>query len=795
VALVGPLGEAAYYGYDELDRLVSLRADALGLDAATYYSYDALGRRTALTDAEFHTTSFAYDALGHLLSEQDALGKTEYYSYDAAGNLVMLTNGDGHTAYYSFDAASRLTAIAFPDGVAPSFSYDAAGRLTSAYQSSPSYESDSFECDPAGRLIARTNWAYGGTLYFQYDAAGRRTAVADPKGGVVYYAYDSRGLITRVDASWGSTFYTFDARGALLTRRLPNNSCTYYTYDAAGRLAKLEDRWDDGQAIQTFEFARDANGNITRSLRQDASCWYYDYDGLQRLTGADWKDAGGSTLYAFEYEYDKVGNRLRFAQNGVSTYYSYNEANELVSEVTPGSDTAYYAFDGRGNQIRREVLGGNTLYFEYNSRNLITSICSTDPCFTPNYFEYNGLGQRVKKVHSTGTTRYLWDGLNILLETDASGNLTRRYTHGYTPIEAVSSLIAVEGPIRCPCFYHFDQVGGVRQLTDPYHNIIKSYAYEPFGRILAESGSAPNDFTFPATYVEVPGFHDLGLSPTRLYDVKGGRYHSRDVLPQAGRYHGLEGRPTLAVDPSGAQEGQVVPGLKEQYIMQLVSYLEQQAQEVSKVVPKHSGAIVPPDPVKLRAAVEKCYVTWTAKEKKDVKGKEAGALFKPDPMEILIVGPQQSPPGKGELLEEAMHAAVYLQDRSTRKVTASDPGDKWLWQDNALPGLAELIYGSWSWRLKRLAAELDKGRKADPEWAKGSWKWIKVNIAERLKPLRTVVQVMEKATGMKVSLPALARYYRDKYTGKCIGDKTIEYVIPWTDETYDPAYVAPWEAK
>ena len=51
MALVGPLGEAAYYGYDELDRLVSLRADALGLDATTYYCYDALGRRTALTDA------------------------------------------------------------------------------------------------------------------------------------------------------------------------------------------------------------------------------------------------------------------------------------------------------------------------------------------------------------------------------------------------------------------------------------------------------------------------------------------------------------------------------------------------------------------------------------------------------------------------------------------------------------------------------------------------------------------------------------------------------------------------
>jgi RHS repeat-associated protein len=363
--------------------------------------------------------------------------------------------------------------------------------------------------------------------------------------------------MTRADARVGPTLYTYDARGALLTRRLPNNSCTYYAYDAAGRLTKLEDRWDEGAPIQTFEFTRDPNGNITRSLREDGSCWYYAYDGLQRLTGAEWKDSDGSTLYGFEYEYDKVGNRLRFAQNGVSTYYSYNEANELLCEVTPGSETAYYAFDGRGNQIRRSVLAGHTTYFSYNSRNLVSGIWSTDPTFTPNYFEYNALGQRIKKVDSTGTTRYLWDGLNILLETDASGNLTRRYTHGYSPIEGVSSLIAVEGPIQCPCFYHFDQVGGVRHLTDPYHNTIKSYAYEPFGRILAESGNAPNDFTFPATYVVLAQLRTHRLSPSRLYDAASGRFIARDArkhVEPTNLYGYGSSRPLSDCDPTGLEE-------------------------------------------------------------------------------------------------------------------------------------------------------------------------------------------------------------------------------------------------
>jgi RHS repeat-associated protein len=353
----------------------------------------------------------------------------------------------------------------------------------------------------------------------------------DPKGGVVYYSYDQRGLVTRVDSAAGSTYYTHDARGALLSRRLPNGTVTYHTYDAAGRLATLENRKGGGSAISTFEFTRDANGNITRSLREDGSCWYYDYDGLQRLHKAEWKDAGGATLYAFTYNYDKVGNRTSLLAGGQVTCYSYNAANELIKELCDGQ-TVSYAYDGRGNCIRRTVEGGHTTYFAYNSRNLLTAITSTDPAFTPNAFEYNALGQRIKKVDSTGTTRYIWDGLNIVLELDAAGNLRRRYTHGYAAIEGVSSLIDVEDAGSSHYFYHFDQVGGVRQLTDAYQNTGKSYEYGPFGRLLVESGTAPNDSGFPGTYLILPDLEDLRLSPTRLYDAKLGRFLQRDLLDQ-----------------------------------------------------------------------------------------------------------------------------------------------------------------------------------------------------------------------------------------------------------------------
>ena len=43
-------------------------------------------------------------------------------------------------------------------------------------------------------------------------------------------------------------------------------------------------------------------------------------------------------------------------------------------------------------------------------------------------FIYNGDGQRVRKIDSTGTTKHVWDGQNILLETDGSNIIQVVYT-------------------------------------------------------------------------------------------------------------------------------------------------------------------------------------------------------------------------------------------------------------------------------------------------------------------------------------------------------------------------------
>jgi len=197
---------------------------------------------------------------------------------------------------------------------------------------------------------------------------------------------------------------------------------------------------------------------------------------MQRLTGAEWKD-GATLLYGYQYNYDKVGNRLSLLADGTVACYSYNNCNELTDELC-GSEEIDYEYDGRGNCVSRSVEGGTTTYFEYNARNLITRIDTTELGFTPNLFSYNALGQRISKTDSTGTTYYVWDGLHILLEHDGAGTITRRYTYGHEAVHGVAGLIDVEDASGgAHYFYHFDQVGGVRALTTESAATDTTYEY------------------------------------------------------------------------------------------------------------------------------------------------------------------------------------------------------------------------------------------------------------------------------------------------------------------------------
>ena len=526
VAQEDPLGHMQQLGYDALGRVTSrtdaagqvtqLRYDPVGrltevIDAAggrVTYAYDLVGNRLSMTGPNGHTTRYAYDALDRRISQTEPLGNTTSYAYDAVGNLASVTKPDGSLIQYEYDVLDRRTAILYPDGSETRFTYDAEGRRTAMQDG-----------------IGTTTWAY--------DALARMTRYVDPYGNQVGYAYDAEGNRTRVTYPGAKAVdYVFDAENRLVSVTDWLGQATVYTYDAAGRL---------GQAV---------NGNRTGAL--------YGYDAADRLTSLHHHRAAAGTIAAYAYTLDAVGNTLAeqrdepLAPSLTESDQTYvYDAEDRLSEENGVAN----AFDAKGNQTRS---GDATYGYDFDDRlvRAETGVAQFD-------FGYNGLGQRLFRVANGLETRFVLDPSGplsrVLMETDASGTPSAYYVHGL----GLTARIAADGATR---WYHYDSRGSTVALTNGSGVVTDSYAYDPYGVVLATSGGTANPFR----YVGREGLMDDGSGllyvRARYYDPDTGRFVSKDPKPgedtesqSLNRYlYGLA-NPVRFVDVTGwsAREGRL----------------------------------------------------------------------------------------------------------------------------------------------------------------------------------------------------------------------------------------------
>ncbi len=95
-------GGVAYYGYDGLNRLISIQYP----EFTVQYAYDAVGNRAMITDSVGVTTN-VYDNLYRLISVDDPITDTVEYGYDLAGNRIQLSYPDGSVVSYRNRCAIR----------------------------------------------------------------------------------------------------------------------------------------------------------------------------------------------------------------------------------------------------------------------------------------------------------------------------------------------------------------------------------------------------------------------------------------------------------------------------------------------------------------------------------------------------------------------------------------------------------------------------------------------------------------------------------------------------------------
>lgn len=469
----------------------------LSANDLSFYDYDLGGRITLsrywISGSQSYDTEVTYNDAAEQLQVKTQLDATRWqkrrWTYTAAGQLDTYTELHGGGVDYVTDNA-----------------YDAAGRLTSV--ADPRGCSVSLGYDDLSRLTSRDGASCGGELSFSYLADGSLESTTNVETGIYYdLSYDRAARLEKTfrnGSGSAETTYTYNSIGQLSSVQTAagTTSLSYFTSDGSGGYEGLLKDVDDplitGTPKTTYTY--DAAGRVsTRTDESSNVTWTRTYEpetgraDTQRIVKNP-----GTELGEFDLDYDRAGNvTSRYSQVGTATSdarngtwsYVYDAASRLSTATGP--DPADPNGTPRTWGFAYDGAGNRTSY----SVGATTYTYTTDDQGWPTAFD-NGT-----PADSTDDTAYTWDEAGNLELVDAQGSSTTndwRYT-----TDAFGWLTdADKGPAGTPSLsidYTLDPFGRIASRSGG--GTTTSFAYEGTGETLAKAASGAST----TLYAYAPG--------------------------------------------------------------------------------------------------------------------------------------------------------------------------------------------------------------------------------------------------------------------------------------------------
>jgi RHS repeat-associated protein len=467
-------------------------------------AYTANGRLSTITDGEGNKTTFTYD--GH-----DRLNKTNFPSpttdgvssstdyeqltFDANGNTTQLRLRDGQLINFSYDALNRMTLKDLPSSETDVMfsSYDLLGRLLSVSQNI----SITFTWDALGRQKTETTPL--GTMTYNYNEAGARISANWPDGFYVTQDHFVTGEVKTIyrSGTFAIAQYSFDNRGNRIGLTRGNGASSSFTPDAISRLSALS--FDLGGTSYDYSSSftyNPANQISTYTRSNDNFAWggHYNRNDTYAINGLNQATSAGSKSLG----HDGRGNITSYGANA----YTYSAENRMITGP-----------------------GGATL-------------------------QYDPLGRLYSISKSGTTTRFLYDGTDLVAEFNGASVLQRRFVHGPAADEPI---VWYEGNgTGAPYYYHQDERGSVVAISDgaATPNAVKKY--DEYG---VPGGSTVGRFAYTGqTWLPEVGLY---YYKARMYDPRLGRFMQSDPIGYgAGMnlYGYVGGDPVNLIDPLGLQD-------------------------------------------------------------------------------------------------------------------------------------------------------------------------------------------------------------------------------------------------
>jgi RHS repeat-associated protein len=175
-------------------------------------------------------------------------------------------------------------------------------------------------------------------------------------------------------------------------------------------------------------------------------------------------------------------------------------------------------------------------------------------------YTYDVMNRRIaKSVDSDGagsttatTTRFVYDGDNVLLEFDGSTSSipSTRYLHG----PGVDQVLAQDSGSNT-VWHLADHLGTIHDLVDSSGAVVNHYVYDSFGNVVDSTSGATVDTRYKFTGREFDGETGMHYYRARYYDAKVGRFIGQDPLSFNGDgpnlYTYVLNHPVDRVDPYG----------------------------------------------------------------------------------------------------------------------------------------------------------------------------------------------------------------------------------------------------
>ena len=439
-------------------------------EGSTTYEYDAANRLLAITSPE-GARRLSYNGNNRLARVQGP-NETAYYAYSPTGEVRRHTREiDGHrfTTEYDYNAKGQLVRKHLANGIALRYIYHKQGpqigQLKAIKQDRWLWWDRNLisglhsEHDTSTRQ--HLTWQSGLTQLTERNAQGRISGISTPGIHGLSLNYDNVGNLLSKRQSANDALYNID-----------------FGYDRAGRLSQV---WGD-QWGSYHGYVYDAAGNRLSETR----------------TTTDPETAA--------QRYARTGSTDRIIDFTVTQYRYTEGSNQLAKAVhssgTPNTPAASDKPDhsprhttGAEGDYRYNAHGAPTQYdylvYEYNSHNRPVRVYRGGQLLAE--YAYNARGERIKKtVHEDGqtdTTYYLYEQQRLVAEANSQGEIIRRYI--YLDDKVV-------GVWQHDLFYavHGDQRGAPEAISNIQGRTVWQAQMDPWGRVEIDADPDRDGQTF-----------------------------------------------------------------------------------------------------------------------------------------------------------------------------------------------------------------------------------------------------------------------------------------------------------